>query len=98
VLCLFKHRIVFIPFPSLIPPALHLRGIFPNLLRQTENNMNILVTGGSGFIGSHIVEHYHRTASVTVLDNFAPASVTTCRPFPSGSSKAASLTKPSCTI
>jgi UDP-glucose 4-epimerase len=32
--------------------------------------MNILVTGGSGFIGSHIVEHYHRTATVTVLDNF----------------------------
>ena len=32
--------------------------------------MNILVTGGSGFIGSHIVEHYQRTASVTVLDNF----------------------------
>lgn len=32
--------------------------------------MNILVTGGSGFIGSHIVEHYHRTANVTVLDNF----------------------------
>jgi UDP-glucose 4-epimerase len=32
--------------------------------------MNILVTGGSGFIGSHIVEHYHRNATVTVLDNF----------------------------
>jgi UDP-glucose 4-epimerase len=32
--------------------------------------MNILVTGGSGFIGSHIVEHYHQKASVTVLDSF----------------------------
>ena len=32
--------------------------------------MNILVTGGSGFIGSHIVEHYHRRANVTVLDSF----------------------------
>lgn len=31
--------------------------------------MNILVTGGAGFIGSHIVEHYHRTANVTVLDS-----------------------------
>lgn len=31
--------------------------------------MNILVTGGAGFIGSHLVEHYHRTANVTVLDS-----------------------------
>ncbi len=32
--------------------------------------MNILVTGGAGFIGSHIVERYHKTDTVTVLDNF----------------------------
>ena len=32
--------------------------------------MKILVTGGSGFIGSHIVEHYQdRTAEIRVLDN-----------------------------
>ncbi len=31
--------------------------------------MNILVTGGGGFIGSHIVEHYQGKASVRVLDN-----------------------------
>ena len=30
--------------------------------------MKITVTGGAGFIGSHIVEHYHRSADVTVLD------------------------------
>jgi len=29
----------------------------------------ILVTGGSGFIGSHIVEHFHQTDEVVVLDN-----------------------------
>ncbi|MBL7095851.1 SDR family oxidoreductase [candidate division KSB1 bacterium] len=29
----------------------------------------ILVTGGSGFIGSHIVEHFHETDEVVVLDN-----------------------------
>jgi UDP-glucose 4-epimerase len=32
--------------------------------------MKILVTGGSGFIGSHIVEHYQGKADITVLDNF----------------------------
>lgn len=32
--------------------------------------MKILVTGGAGFIGSHIVEHYRDRAEVVVLDNF----------------------------
>ncbi len=31
--------------------------------------MRVLVTGGAGFIGSHIVEHFHRKAEVRVLDN-----------------------------
>jgi len=31
--------------------------------------MKILVTGGAGFIGSHIVEHFHQQAEVRVLDN-----------------------------
>ncbi|HEY1786834.1 MAG TPA: NAD-dependent epimerase/dehydratase family protein [Verrucomicrobiae bacterium] len=31
--------------------------------------MKILVTGGAGFIGSHIVEHFQRKAEVRVLDN-----------------------------
>ena len=31
--------------------------------------MKILVTGGSGFIGSHAVEHYQNKAEVVVLDN-----------------------------
>jgi len=31
--------------------------------------MKILVTGGSGFIGSHLVEHYQGRAEVIVLDN-----------------------------
>jgi UDP-glucose 4-epimerase len=31
--------------------------------------MRILVTGGAGFIGSHIVEHYQGKAEIRVLDN-----------------------------
>jgi UDP-glucose 4-epimerase len=32
--------------------------------------MKVLVTGGAGFIGSHIVEHFQGRAEVRVLDNF----------------------------
>ncbi len=32
--------------------------------------MRILVTGGSGFIGSHVVEHYQGRAEIIVLDDF----------------------------
>ena len=31
--------------------------------------MNVLVTGGAGFIGSHLVEHFQGRAGVRVLDN-----------------------------
>ena len=36
--------------------------------------MNILVTGGAGFIGSHIVEHFQGKAEVRVLDNLRSGS------------------------
>lgn len=32
--------------------------------------MKILITGGSGFIGSHVVERYQGRAEIVVLDNF----------------------------
>jgi UDP-glucose 4-epimerase len=32
--------------------------------------MKILITGGSGFIGSHLAEHFQGQATVRVLDNF----------------------------
>ncbi len=32
--------------------------------------MNLLITGGSGFIGSHLASHCQRFANVRVLDNF----------------------------
>ena len=36
--------------------------------------MRVLVTGGAGFIGSHVVEYYHEKAEVIVLDNFRTGS------------------------
>jgi UDP-glucose 4-epimerase len=32
--------------------------------------MKVVITGGAGFIGSHLVEHYQDKADVVVLDNF----------------------------
>lgn len=32
--------------------------------------MRVLITGGAGFIGSHLVEHFQGKAGVRVLDNF----------------------------
>jgi UDP-glucose 4-epimerase len=31
--------------------------------------MKILITGGAGFIGSHLAEHFHQRATVRILDN-----------------------------
>ena len=33
--------------------------------------MRVLITGGGGFIGSHVVEHFQGKAEVRVLDNFS---------------------------
>lgn len=33
--------------------------------------MKILITGGAGFIGSHLAEHFNGAAEVTVLDNLS---------------------------
>jgi UDP-glucose 4-epimerase len=33
--------------------------------------MRILITGGAGFIGSHLAEHFHRRAAVRVLDDLS---------------------------
>jgi UDP-glucose 4-epimerase len=32
--------------------------------------VKILITGGAGFIGSHLAEHFHRDHTVRILDNF----------------------------
>jgi UDP-glucose 4-epimerase len=31
--------------------------------------MNVLITGGCGFIGSHLVQHFQGKAAIRVLDN-----------------------------
>jgi len=39
------------------------------MCNQRHFEMKVLVTGGAGFIGSHIVEHFQDRAEVRVLDN-----------------------------
>lgn len=43
--------------------------------------MRILVTGGAGFIGSHIVEHFQGKADVRVLDNLRSGYLHNIEPF-----------------
>jgi len=43
--------------------------------------MRVLVTGGAGFIGSHIVEHFQGKAEVRVLDNFRSGFKHNLAPF-----------------
>lgn len=46
--------------------------------------MNVLITGGAGFIGSHLVEfHLNRGDTVTVVDNLSTGSENNIQPFQS---------------
>ena len=39
--------------------------------------MRVLITGGAGFIGSHLADHYVKSGhQVTLLDNFSTGSYT----------------------
>lgn len=44
--------------------------------------MKVLVTGGAGFIGSHIVEHFQGQAEVRVFDNLRSGFIHNLAPFP----------------
>lgn len=49
-------------------------------LKEFYNNKNVLVTGGAGFIGSHLVEKLVELgARVTVFDNFSSGSLNNLR-------------------
>jgi len=39
-------------------------------------NKNILITGGAGFIGSHLAEDLTQNNQVTVIDNFSNPATT----------------------
>jgi UDP-glucose 4-epimerase len=48
-----------------------LRGLENEIVHPVRPAMKILVTGGAGFIGSHIAEHFQGRAEMRVLDNLA---------------------------
>ena len=52
-------------------------------MKEVDNfykNKNVLVTGGAGFIGSHIVEMLvNLNAKVTILDNFSSGNLNNIR-------------------
>ena len=52
---------------------------------HTKNltNTSFLITGGAGFIGSHLVEYllYHKAQKVVVLDNLATGNIENITPF-----------------
>jgi UDP-glucose 4-epimerase len=43
--------------------------------------MTVLVTGGAGFIGSHIDEHFHRRAELRILENLRTGAKNNLRSF-----------------
>jgi UDP-glucose 4-epimerase len=49
--------------------------------RQNSNGQSVLVTGGAGFIGSHIVDRFLQEGwDVTVFDNFSTGAVSNLAP------------------
>src|ERR1700679_3024999 len=43
--------------------------------------MKVLITGGAGFIGSHLVEHFQGLADICVLDNLRSGFQRNLAPF-----------------
>jgi UDP-glucose 4-epimerase len=48
---------------------------------RKKSIMKILVVGGAGFIGSHIVEHFNKKADIKVLDNLRTGYVDNIKDF-----------------
>ncbi len=67
-----KRLILFLVFVSKVVGAMELSSNVKNLYK----NKNVLVTGGAGFIGSHLVEKFVELgANVTVLDNLSTGNL-----------------------
>ncbi|HEU0050822.1 MAG TPA: NAD-dependent epimerase/dehydratase family protein [Patescibacteria group bacterium] len=48
---------------------------------KTIDRKNVLVTGGAGFIGSHLCEALLKEANVICMDNFSTSTVENIKPF-----------------
>ena len=64
---------------QIVSPIIYLREGSP--LSSLLKNKKIIVTGGAGFIGSHLAEELYRDNEVIVLDNLFTGKLENIRPF-----------------
>src|SRR5208337_2806047 len=70
----FPSGVIFGIFRNISPPSINFRTSIENFILYFPfpKSMKVLVTGGAGFIGSHIAEYFAEAGNtVRIIDNLA---------------------------